>query len=274
MTSAVEHPAVLEPCAAPRRRGVPGHPRPRGRGRVGEPGGSGRCPHPGNHPRHRDARQQRGGDDRAHRRDRPPRPRARHPRPHRRGPVGRQDPGRRGRAGRRLPEPRGPQALRAEGRGRALRPLRGRRCPASCTAPATSRDAGRAPRTCSRSWASARPARSRPGTSRRTAATSRRCATASGRGCRGRSRTCGGTGSVEAGLPNTLSVGIGGVEASTLLAEIGEQLAASAGAACHAAGVELSLRPRGDARADALRDGHRSLLGGARHDGEARSTTR
>jgi cysteine desulfurase len=47
-------------------------------------------------------------------------------------------------------------------------------------------------------------------------------------------------GSVEGSLPNTLSVGIGGVEASTLLAEIGDRLAASAGAACHAAGVELS----------------------------------
>ena len=47
-------------------------------------------------------------------------------------------------------------------------------------------------------------------------------------------------GSAEAGLPNTLSVGIGGVEADTLLAEIGDALAASAGAACHAAGVELS----------------------------------
>jgi len=47
-------------------------------------------------------------------------------------------------------------------------------------------------------------------------------------------------GSIEPGLPNTLSVGIGGVEASTLLAEIGDRLAASAGAACHAAGVELS----------------------------------
>ena len=47
-------------------------------------------------------------------------------------------------------------------------------------------------------------------------------------------------GSAEAGLPNTLSVGIGGVEADTLLAEIGDVLAASAGAACHAAGVELS----------------------------------
>jgi cysteine desulfurase NifS/selenium donor protein len=44
----------------------------------------------------------------------------------------------------------------------------------------------------------------------------------------------------EAGLPNTLSVGFGGVEANTLLAEIGEKVAASAGAACHAAHVELS----------------------------------
>jgi cysteine desulfurase len=47
-------------------------------------------------------------------------------------------------------------------------------------------------------------------------------------------------GSTEAGLPNTLSVGIGGVEADTLLAEVGDVLAASAGAACHAAGIELS----------------------------------
>jgi cysteine desulfurase NifS/selenium donor protein len=47
-------------------------------------------------------------------------------------------------------------------------------------------------------------------------------------------------GSAEGGLPNTLSVGIGGVEASTLLAEIGERVAASAGAACHAEGIELS----------------------------------
>jgi len=47
-------------------------------------------------------------------------------------------------------------------------------------------------------------------------------------------------GDPDACLPNTLSVGIGGVEASTLLAEIGDRLAASAGAACHAAGVELS----------------------------------
>jgi cysteine desulfurase NifS/selenium donor protein len=47
-------------------------------------------------------------------------------------------------------------------------------------------------------------------------------------------------GGAEAVLPNTLSVGIGGVEASTLLAEVGDRLAASAGAACHAAGVEVS----------------------------------
>jgi cysteine desulfurase NifS/selenium donor protein len=44
----------------------------------------------------------------------------------------------------------------------------------------------------------------------------------------------------EDGLPNTLSVGFGGVEATTLLAEIGDRVAASAGAACHPAGVEVS----------------------------------
>ena len=41
-------------------------------------------------------------------------------------------------------------------------------------------------------------------------------------------------------LPNTLSVGFRGVEAGTLLAEIGDRVAASAGAACHAAGVDVS----------------------------------
>ncbi len=41
-------------------------------------------------------------------------------------------------------------------------------------------------------------------------------------------------------LPNTLSVSFRGVDASALLAEIGEEVAASAGAACHAAGVEVS----------------------------------
>ena len=41
-------------------------------------------------------------------------------------------------------------------------------------------------------------------------------------------------------LPNTLSLSFRGVEANTLLAEIGEQVAASAGAACHAGEVDLS----------------------------------
>ena len=41
-------------------------------------------------------------------------------------------------------------------------------------------------------------------------------------------------------LPNTLSVGFEGTDASALLAEVGERVAASAGAACHAAGVEIS----------------------------------
>jgi selenium donor protein len=47
-------------------------------------------------------------------------------------------------------------------------------------------------------------------------------------------------GDFDQGLPNTLSVGFRGVEADTLLAEIGDRVAASAGAACHAEGVDLS----------------------------------
>ena len=41
-------------------------------------------------------------------------------------------------------------------------------------------------------------------------------------------------------LPNTLSLSFRSVEANTLLSEIGEQVAASAGAACHADGVDVS----------------------------------
>lgn len=41
-------------------------------------------------------------------------------------------------------------------------------------------------------------------------------------------------------LPNTLSVGFPGIDAAALLAEVGDRLAASAGAACHAAGVTVS----------------------------------
>ncbi len=41
-------------------------------------------------------------------------------------------------------------------------------------------------------------------------------------------------------LPNTLSLSFRGVEANTLLSEVGDQVAASAGAACHAESVEIS----------------------------------
>ncbi len=41
-------------------------------------------------------------------------------------------------------------------------------------------------------------------------------------------------------LPNTLSLSFRNIEATTLLSEIGEQVAASAGAACHADGVTIS----------------------------------
>jgi len=37
-------------------------------------------------------------------------------------------------------------------------------------------------------------------------------------------------------LPNTLSIGIAGIQAAALLAELSDQLAASAGAACHSGG--------------------------------------
>ena len=41
-------------------------------------------------------------------------------------------------------------------------------------------------------------------------------------------------------LPNTLNVSFHGVEANVLLSEIKEKVAASAGAACHSEGVEVS----------------------------------
>jgi len=47
-------------------------------------------------------------------------------------------------------------------------------------------------------------------------------------------------GHAENRLPNTLSISFRGVEANTLLSEIGEEVAASAGAACHAESVEVS----------------------------------
>jgi cysteine desulfurase len=47
-------------------------------------------------------------------------------------------------------------------------------------------------------------------------------------------------GHLEQRLPNTLSLSFRGVEANTLLSEIGDQVAASAGAACHADQVDVS----------------------------------
>jgi cysteine desulfurase len=41
-------------------------------------------------------------------------------------------------------------------------------------------------------------------------------------------------------LPNTLSLSFRGVEANTLLSEIGVNVAASAGAACHADNIDIS----------------------------------
>jgi cysteine desulfurase len=42
-------------------------------------------------------------------------------------------------------------------------------------------------------------------------------------------------------LPNTLSISFAGIEANTLLAEIEEQVAASAGAACHSDNIDVSV---------------------------------
>ncbi|MFB3133431.1 MAG: aminotransferase class V-fold PLP-dependent enzyme, partial [Rhodothermales bacterium] len=47
-------------------------------------------------------------------------------------------------------------------------------------------------------------------------------------------------GPLEKRLPNTLNVSFRGVEANTLLSEIAEEVAASAGAACHADEVDVS----------------------------------
>ncbi len=47
-------------------------------------------------------------------------------------------------------------------------------------------------------------------------------------------------GDLEHCLPNTLSLGFHGIDANSLLTEIGKDVAASAGAACHSGGVELS----------------------------------
>jgi len=47
-------------------------------------------------------------------------------------------------------------------------------------------------------------------------------------------------GDLESGLPNTLSVSFPGVDAAGLLRDLGDRVAASPGAACHADGVEMS----------------------------------
>ena len=99
-----------------------------------------------------------------------------------------------GRARRRLPDPGRPQALRAEGRRARSTSAPASSCPASCTGPPTSRDAAPAPRTCSRSWASARRARSRARDLEANAPPLRGDARpALGGALAGGRRTCGGT---------------------------------------------------------------------------------
>ena len=45
-------------------------------------------------------------------------------------------------------------------------------------------------------------------------------------------------------LPNTLSIGLRGVQSAALLAELGERVAASAGAACHSEDVRRAQSNR------------------------------
>ena len=142
----------LEHLRDPRRRGHGGRggsARPR-RPRGGAAGAPAR-----HHPGERHARQQRGGHGAAHRRDRPAGPRRR------RAAATPTRPRASGRSRSRVDElgvdllSRGrPQALRAQGRRRALRPARHPPRPPSCSAPATSRAGGPAPRTCSSTSAS------------------------------------------------------------------------------------------------------------------------
>ena len=59
-------------------------------------------------------------------------------------------------------------------------------------------------------------------------------------GLRGRLESLKLNGPLEKRLPNTLSISFPGVDAQQLLSEIGDSVAASAGAACHSGGVEIS----------------------------------
>ena len=60
-------------------------------------------------------------------------------------------------------------------------------------------------------------------------------------GLRSRLRDVRRNGDPESCLPNTSSISFRGVDATALLAEIGDRVAASAGAACHSEGVDMSL---------------------------------
>ena len=146
---------------------------PRGGGAAGEegmevtrvsPGGDGvvpaadvaRRPAAGHAAGRPDARQQRAGHPAAGRRGGRRLPRARGAGALRRRAGGGQDPGGRAGAGRRLPRPRRPQVLRPAGRGGALGAQGGGALGRTWSAAARSGGAGRAPRTCRRSSASAR----------------------------------------------------------------------------------------------------------------------
>ena len=147
VTTTIEHPATARACALAGEPRARGHP-PRRRRRRTRP----RSTRPGersteHRARHGDALEQRDRRAAARRGARRARPRRGRARAHGRRAVRRQGPGpgRRARGG--SADRRRPQALRAEGRRRAVRPARHAAARRSSSARATSAASGQAPRT-------------------------------------------------------------------------------------------------------------------------------
>ncbi len=138
VTSAVEHPAVLQPCLRLREDGWERHDRRGRRARPRRSAGCRTCAARRHRARLDHACEQRGRHDPAGGRDRGARALARRGRAHRRGAGRGEDPGGRRRARRRSAYARGTQVLRDQGHRRALRARRERRSRRCSSAPSTS----------------------------------------------------------------------------------------------------------------------------------------